>query len=164
MNSNNNNYNNRLSNHTINISLLNESINFIKDKNQENNNNEPRNFFMGRVKRNLKRRNDQNFSYNKSFNISEYNYNINEENNNNYIKNEIKEIRYNPKVIKMQKMQKLNKTLNTQENKYINNYSGNFLNLNNINKKRNINLLQSDNNFHNIKNRGDYTISITLSK
>lgn len=164
MNSNNNNYNNRLSNHTINISLLNESINFIKDKNQENNNNEPRNFFMGRVKRNLKRRNDQNFSYNKSFNISEYNYNINEENNNNYIKNEIKEIRYNPKVIKMQKMQKLNKTLNAQENKYINNYSGNFLNLNNINKKRNINLLQSDNNFHNIKNRGDYTISITLSK
>ena len=163
MNSNNNNYNNRLSNHTINISLLNESINFIKDKNQENNN-EPRNFFMGRVKRNLKRRNDQNFSYNKSFNISEYNYNINEENNNNYIKNEIKEIRYNPKVIKMQKMQKLNKTLNAQENKYINNYSGNFLNLNNINKKRNINLLQSDNNFHNIKNRGDYTISITLSK
>lgn len=163
MNSNNNNYNNRLSNHTINISLLNESINFIKDKNQENNN-EPRNFFMGRVKRNLKRRNDQNFSYNKSFNISEYNYNINEENNNNYIKNEIKEIRYNPKMIKMQKMQKLNKTLNAQENKYINNYSGNFLNLNNINKKRNINLLQSDNNFHNIKNRGDYTISITLSK
>ena len=163
MNSNNNNYNNRLSNHTINISLLNESINFIKDKNQENNN-EPRNFFMGRVKRNLKRRNDQNFSYNKSFNISEYNYNINEKNNNNYIKNEIKEIRYNPKVIKMQKMQKLNKTLNAQENKYINNYSGNFLNLNNINKKRNINLLQSDNNFHNIKNRGDYTISITLSK
>ena len=163
MNSNNNNYNNRLSNHTINISLLNESINFIKDKNQENNN-EPRNFFMGRVKRNLKRRNDQNFSYNKSFNISGYNYNINEENNNNYIKNEIKEIRYNPKVIKMQKMQKLNKTLNAQENKYINNYSGNFLNLNNINKKRNINLLQSDNNFHNIKNRGDYTISITLSK
>ena len=163
MNSNNNNYNNRLSNHTINISLLNESINFIKDKNQENNN-EPRNFFMGRVKRNLKRRNDQNFSYNKSFNISEYNYNINEENNNNYIKNEIKEIRYNPKEIKMQKMQKLNKTLNAQENKYINNYSGNFLNLNNINKKRNINLLQSDNNFHNIKNRGDYTISITLSK
>jgi len=163
MNSNNNNYNNRLSNHTINISLLNESINFIKDKNQENNN-EPRNFFMGRVKRNLKRRNDQNFSYNKSFNISEYNYNINEENNNNYIKNEIKEIRYNPKVIKMQKKQKLNKTLNAQENKYINNYSGNFLNLNNINKKRNINLLQSDNNFHNIKNRGDYTISITLSK
>ena len=163
MNSSNNNYNNRLSNHTINISLLNESINFIKDKNQENNN-EPRNFFMGRVKRNLKRRNDQNFSYNKSFNISGYNYNINEENNNNYIKNEIKEIRYNPKVIKMQKMQKLNKTLNAQENKYINNYSGNFLNLNNINKKRNINLLQSDNNFHNIKNRGDYTISITLSK
>ena len=163
MNSNNNNYNNRLSNHTINISLLNESINFIKDKNQENNN-EPRNFFMGRVKRNLKRRNDQNFSYNKSFNISEYNYNINEENNNHYIKNEIKEIRYNPKVIKMQKMQKLNKTLNAQENKYINNYSGNFLNLNNINKKRNIKLLQSDNNFHNIKNRGDYTISITLSK
>ena len=163
MNSNNNNYNNRLSNHTINISLLNESINFIKDKNQENNN-EPRNFFMGRVKRNLKRRNDQNFSYNKSFNISGYNYNINEENNNNYIKNEIKEIRYNPKVIKMQKKQKLNKTLNAQENKYINNYSGNFLNLNNINKKRNINLLQSDNNFHNIKNRGDYTISITLSK
>ena len=163
MNSNNNNYNNRLSNHTINISLLNESINFIKDKNQENNN-EPRNFFMGRVKRNIKRRNDQNFSYNKSFNISEYNYNINEENNNNYIKNEIKEIRYNPKVIKMQKKQKLNKTLNAQENKYINNYSGNFLNLNNINKKRNINLLQSDNNFHNIKNRGDYTISITLSK
>ena len=50
----------------------------------------------------------------------------------------------------MQKMQKLNKTLNAQENKYINNYSGNFLNLNNINKKRNINLLQRDNNFHNI--------------
>ena len=84
---NNNNYNNRLSNHTINISLLNESINFIKEKSQENNN-EPRNFYMGRVKRNINGRNPaQNNLYNKSFNISEYKYNINEENNinDNYI-------------------------------------------------------------------------------
>ena len=166
----NNNFNNRLSNHTINISLLNESINFIKDKNQENSI-EPKNFFMGRVKRNLQRRNDQNFGYNKSFNISEYNYKINEENNinENYIypqgKKEIKELYYNPKVIKIQK---LNKALNTQGNKYINN---NIINSENkypieydLNKKRNISLLQTDNNFNSIKNKGDYTISITLSK
>ena len=136
MNNNNNYYNNRLSNHTINISLLNESINFIKEKSQENNN-EPRNFFMGRLKRNINRRNAPDYSYNKSFNISEYKYNLNEENNININKKEIKELCYNPKKIKVQKIQKLNKTLN---------------------------LNTQGNNFHNMKNRGDYTISITLSK
>ena len=172
----NNNYNNsnnrnlnKFSNHTMNISLLNESINFMKEKEKEkeiNNNDTMKNFFMGRIKRNLKR-ND--FSYNRSFNISEYNkYNdIKEVDQDNYNKYQ-KDNCYNPKMIKMQNKKIINKTLNNNED---NNYNGVSRNIYNLKKKRNNftllpsnNLNNNYNNNNNIKNRGDLTISTTLSK
>ena len=177
-----NNYNsgnknlNKFSNHTMNVSLLNESINFMKEKDKDinnNNNNTMKNFFMGRIKRNL-RRND--FSYNRSFNISEYNNkynNINEIEEDNYNKYQ-KDICYNPKTIKIQNKKIINKTLNNNEdNNYnYNKYNDISRNVYNFNKKRNnFTFLQSNNlnngnyNYNNnIKSRGDLTISTTLSK
>ena len=172
MNSQNNKTANRFTNHTINVSLLNDSF---------NNNDRFKDYFLGKVKNNKNKRNV--FSYNNSFNINEVNFN-NFNNSNNFIiqKNIINEkeedeyekgFYYNPKVIKMQQRKTVNRTLNDQD--FNNNINNNIIynktiqdnnvsrNIYNFRKKRNnISFLQSSN--QNVKNRGDYTLSTTFSK
>ena len=173
---------NRLTNHTINISLLNGASNFIK----ENNNEEQegfRNLFLEKIRRENKR---NQLTYNNSFNISEVNLdNFNSQNN--IIKEKVEEnnsfndkynkgFYYNPKTIQIQNKKKLNKTLNNQEY-YSNNINDNRIIVNsnisrntfNIRKNRsNFSYLQTNNNNYNynngIKTRGDLTLSTTLSK
>ena len=179
MNTHNNRTTNRFTNHTINSSLLNDSINFMKEK---DNNSKLKNFFLDKIKHNQIKRND--FSYNNSFNISEVNFN-NYNNSNNYIiqKNIIKEreesfederygkdLYYNPHILKIKKMKTINKTLNEEEYNNINKYNNQIIksidgsrNIYNFNKKRdNFSFLKS--NKTNIKSRGDRTLSTTLSK
>ena len=173
---------NRLTNHTINISLLNGASNFIK----ENNNEEQegfRNLFLEKIRRENKR---NQLTYNNSFNISEVNLdNFNSQNN--IIKEKVEEnnsyngqynkgFYYNPKTIQIQNKKRLNKTLNNQEY-YSNNINDNRIIVNsnisrntfNIRKNRsNFSYLQTNNNNYNynngIKTRGDLTLSTTLSK
>ena len=179
---------NRFVNHTINASALNESINLMKENNNKDKYN---NYFIGRIKREVKKRNQ--FSYSNSFNISEVNFdnfnnssnnlinnkdNIiseNEEHNNDYKYD--KNFCYNPKVIKIQNKKVLNKTSNNQEY-YSNNINSSNIILPNSDASRNIyNLRKNRNNFsylqvnnnysinnNYIKNRGDLTLSTTLSK
>ena len=170
-----NNNTTKFSNHTINMSLLNESINnYIQ--NQENNRDRIKNVFIEKIKHNKGKRNNSRF--NKGFNISDYNYN-NSYNNlyiprysvneaeireNNSIKG-LKNFCYNPKIIQIQKMKKINQTLNNQNytNNRIISINNDSKNISNNRKNRiNSNNLQSNNPY--IKTRGDLTISTTLSK
>ena len=120
----NNNKTNRLSNHTISMSYLNESIN---NKNDFMNKDGLKNIFIGRLKNNRKNRNQ--FTNNNSLNISEFNQKriINgrdtQENGGYRIPNISRYDYYSNRINKNnQNNKKLNKTLydNGNENIYIN--------------------------------------------
>ena len=175
---------NRFTNHRIKVSLLDDSINIYKENYDKD---KFKNFLFEKMKNNDKQSNK--FSYNnKSFNISEVNFNnFNNFNNsyNNIIikKNNINEndeensniykydrVYYNnPNTIETQNRKKLNKTLNNQE--YYNNIYNNepiinsevTRNIYNLKKKRNnFSFMQMNNNY--LKNKRDLTLSTTSSK
>ena len=175
---------NRFTNHAIKVSLLNDSINIYKDN---YNKDKFQNFLLEKIRHNDQRKNQLSFS-NKSFNISEVNFNnfnnfnnsynnlIIQNRNNNDIEEENENIYkydriyyYNPKTIKIQTRKQLNKTLNNQE--YYNNIYNNEPIINSDATRNIYNLKKNRNNFsfahlnnNYIKNRRDLTLSTTSSK
>ena len=167
---------NRFTNHTINISLLNEANNFIKENNDEQGG--FKNLFLEKIRRENKR---NQLTYNNSFNINEVdldNFNsqnsinkeIKEENNSNNYKYINNGFYYNPKTIQTKNKKKLNKTFNNQEY-YSNNINNNQIIINNNISRNNFNIRKNRGNFsylqmnnNNNYNNNGVTLSTTLSK
>lgn len=170
---------NKYNNHTLNNSNLEESLN-IKDKEISNdisyNVSMDKRLFLGRLKF---PKNKNNLSFNNSFNNSDINYlNYNykrtlnqNDNDDNIIENNniLRYSCYNPTIsnIRIRKIpNNFNKTINLGDN-YIN--VKKIININNNISRNIINLRQSGYDLNQgqsnkIKNKGDMTLSTTLSK